>query len=181
MPTPPTYLGDTAAAVLAAAVAGIEAAGLEAPERRYVEAGPAVAWDCEEVVVHLPNFGTGRARKATATDGRLTRSTTGTGPVLLTADFIVDLVLCVPKVDTDEGGHRVNLPDPADITAASQRLLNMGRAAWQGVYAAARAKTLIPADQLNRPGSSVEVADATTRGPEGGGFAGIRFTVSAPA
>lgn len=153
MTVPVDRLKVRADQVLAAAVAGMTAAGIPVPDRRYVVPTALVAHDCEQVVVALDQLLPNRG------DAAESRPTSQRCIALAIGVFTVHVVRCVPVVASQ--GQQVVTPTPAAIDASAVDLLRDPLAVWNGVLAAYRAGTFGHAREL-------VFEQATPLGPNGG-------------
>lgn len=153
----PDRLYDLAAAVLDVAVAALVESDAGCPDRRYVADGPAVAWDCEQVVVTVEGtFGHG---------GDVSSETTE--PIrclwMRGARLGIWVTRCAPTMD-DNG----NPPPAAEVDANARAVLADPQVLADAVVAAYKDGQLVDV-----PGLSLEQWQGI--GPEGGLTGGVLF------
>lgn len=174
-------LADVAEAVLAAAVEGLTADGVPIPDRRYIHGGPAstVAYDCEQIAVNLERLDQGGIVGAGGQRNQMPRP----GATPLTAFYVCQTVACYPTVER-AGNGEIDIPDPAEESAAARGLWSLAFSARRGVVARVNDKTLMdlaPDAPTERRGigyesSEVEGLRPSTRSPSGG-MAAMLFQV----
>lgn len=153
---------DAGRRVLDAVTAGLTAAGADVPERRYVQAGPALAWDQEHLVVAVTR---------PAVPGGVGREQPRARPCpgVTFCELRVELVRCQPTGSQDENGQEW-MPEAAEIEAAAKLLLE---------DAEHLAAALIPASLVPRSGLPATVGAVVLSGPEGG-LASVSALVQVP-
>lgn len=148
MGTPANRAYQVAADVLAEVVAALEAVGNGAPERRYVNDGQLVAWDCEQVATGIESiFGHTGALADDPTDDCLT---------MRAALVQVWIVRCSPTLD-DAG----QVPAPAEIDASARVTLSDPLVAMNAITDAYRDGRITGARGL-------QFIETSTAGPDGG-------------
>ena len=176
----PTVLTDCAQGILLACLEGLTDAGVDAPSRRFCEAGAAVSYDtawlnssgCEMLVVAPANpavTGVTRGRPS----GQAGTVTISTAAKLLTARYTVHVAVCYPPA------QKSGAPKPDKIEEAGERLWSVAFSARRGVAkcgASLHENTgwtplvqLIPgADPRATRVEFSEVGDLVSYGPAGG-------------
>ena len=89
-------------------------AGVELPPRQFTAVGDtasAISWDCEQVTINFVTAYYG-------SPGQPLTVATGCLP-LMSADFVVQVVRCVPGMETTRNNTKVKLPSIADIEAST--------------------------------------------------------------
>jgi len=120
----------------------------------YLAPGNEVAWDCEQLTLHM-------TRIITNYEGGDAPSPVAHALLMSSAEFVATMVRCIP-VPNDNG----DLPDPADVTTAAAQLLKDARAIRRGFERIDQFHLVVP---RNVP---VTIGPVSTQGPQGG-FAAV--------